>query len=281
MPLQTANEAELHYELRGDGPPLLLMMGASGYGGVFGRFAELLADEFTVVTYDRRGNGKSPKPADWTTTSPEEQADDAAALLAALGLSPAAVFGTSAGANFALCLLIRHPETVRGAVLHETALVTLYDDPGARGAVSALVREAMGTGGTPAALEALWRYVAGDPNWERLQPALRARMQSSAETFFGVELGSYEGFLPDDKTLAAIAVPVMVLVSEESHAVYAQAAGRLAHRLGVEVTRTPGTHTAYHDHPHELAQTIRPFLRRCAASGGDHGTAPSGLAKEP
>ena len=106
-------------------------------------------------------------------------------------------------------------------------------------------------------------------------------MQSSAETFFGVELGSYEGFLPDDKTLAAIAVPVMVLVSEESHAVYAQAAGRLAHRLGVEVTRTPGTHTAYHDHPHELAQTIRPFLRRCAASGGDHGTAPSGPAKEP
>jgi hypothetical protein len=47
-------------------------------------------------------------------------------------------------------------------------------------------------------------------------------MQSSAETFFGVELGSYEGFLPDDKTLAAIAVPVMVLVSEQSHAVYAR-----------------------------------------------------------
>jgi hypothetical protein len=68
----------------------------------------------------------------------------------------------------------------------------------------------------------------------------------------------------------------MVLVSEESHAVYAQAAGRLAHRLGVEVTRTPGTHTAYHDHPYELAQTIRPFLRRCAASGGDRGTAPAG-----
>ena len=43
-------------------------------------------------------------------------------------------------------------------------------------------------------------------------------MQSSAETFFGVELGSYEGFLPDDKTLAAIAVHVIVLVSEQSHA---------------------------------------------------------------
>jgi len=70
-----ANETELYYEARGDGPPLLLIMGASGCGGVFGRFAELLADEFTVVSYDRRGNGRSPRPADWHTTSPEEQAE--------------------------------------------------------------------------------------------------------------------------------------------------------------------------------------------------------------
>jgi hypothetical protein len=54
----------------------------------------------------------------------------------------------------------------------------------------------------------------------------------------------------------------MVLASEQSPRVYAQAAGRLAQRLGVKVTRTPGTHTSYHDHPHELAQTIRPFLQR-------------------
>ena len=123
MPLQRANEVELYYELRGDGPPLLLMMGASGYGGVFGRFAEFLADEFTVVTYDRRGNGQSPKPAGWTTTSPEEQADDAAALLAGLGLTPAAIFGTSSAGIFALAALIRHPESVRGAVLHEPGAV--------------------------------------------------------------------------------------------------------------------------------------------------------------
>jgi pimeloyl-ACP methyl ester carboxylesterase len=62
--------------------------------------------------------------------------------------------------------------------------------------------------------------------------------------------------------LAAIAVPVMVLVSGQTHTVYGQAAGRLAQRLGAEVTHTPGTHMAYHDHPHELAETIRPFLRQ-------------------
>ena len=102
-------------------------MGFTGDGGHFETLAELLADEFTVVTYDRRGNGRSPRPAGWAKTSPQAQADDAAALLAALGLAPAGVYGSSAGASFALCLTIRHPERVRCAVLHEPALVRLFD----------------------------------------------------------------------------------------------------------------------------------------------------------
>jgi pimeloyl-ACP methyl ester carboxylesterase len=109
MPTVAVNGAELHHEVRGNGPPVLLIMGATGDGGHFDQLARLLADEFTVVSYDRRGNGRSPRPPGWVTTSPEEQADDAAALLGALGLAPAAVFGTSSGANFALALTIRHP----------------------------------------------------------------------------------------------------------------------------------------------------------------------------
>jgi pimeloyl-ACP methyl ester carboxylesterase len=98
-------------------PAAALIMGASGDGGVFERFGDVLADEFTGVTYDRRGNGRSPRPPGWDTTSPEEQADDAAALLDALGLAPAAVFGTSSGGIFALAMLLRHPDRVRSAIL--------------------------------------------------------------------------------------------------------------------------------------------------------------------
>ena len=115
MPRVVVDGAELYYEVRGSGPPVLLIMGATGDGGHFDALADLLADEFTVVSYDRRGNGRSPVPTGWQTTSPEEQADDAAALLDALGTGPAAVFGTSSGGVFALCLLVRHPEVVRGA----------------------------------------------------------------------------------------------------------------------------------------------------------------------
>src|SRR3954454_10647364 len=128
MPRASVNGTELYYEIRGTGSPVLLIMGASGDGGHFDAIADLLSDEFGVVTYDRRGNGRSPAPAGWTTTSPEEQADDAAGLLAALVRSPAVVCGTSSGAVFALSLLARHPAALRGAILHEPALFALLDD---------------------------------------------------------------------------------------------------------------------------------------------------------
>jgi pimeloyl-ACP methyl ester carboxylesterase len=60
MPTVRVNGAELYHEIRGSGPPVLLIMGATGDGGHFDTLADLLADEFTVVTYDRRGNGRSP-----------------------------------------------------------------------------------------------------------------------------------------------------------------------------------------------------------------------------
>jgi pimeloyl-ACP methyl ester carboxylesterase len=223
MPRMTVNGAELFYEVRGSGPPVLLIMGATGNSGHLDALADLLADEFTVITYDRRGNGRSPAPADWTTTSPQEQAHDAAALLDALGIGPAAVFGTSSGGNFALCLLIRHPEAVRGAILHEPGLYGLLDDVDAvRAPVRELVLQAMQAGGPPAAVEAFWCYTAGDDGWIKLAPALRERLRANAGTLFGIELGTYERYLPDDATFAAITTPVRLLVSADSHPVFAE-----------------------------------------------------------
>ena len=130
MPRVTVNGTELYYEIRGAGPPVLLIMGATGDGGHFDALADVLADEFTLVSYDRRGNGRSTGYLDgWETTSPEEQADHAAGLLrmrSEPGLR--AVFGTSSGGVFALCLIVRYPGSVRGAILREPGLYALVDD---------------------------------------------------------------------------------------------------------------------------------------------------------
>lgn len=97
--------------------------------------------------------------------------------------------------------------------------------------------------------------------WNRLAPALRERMRATASTLFGVEVGTYELSLPDEKTLTSLAAPVRLLVSEDGHPFYAEIAGRLGERLGVDVATTPGRHDAYHEYPFEFAEALRPFLR--------------------
>ena len=267
MPTVSVNGAELYHEIRGSGPPVLLIMGATGDGGHFDTLADLLVDEFTVITYDRRGNGRSPAPAGWTTTSAEEQADDAAGLVDALEVGRTAVFGTSSGGNFALWMLTRHPAIVRGAVLHEPGVYAVLDDfDSVRSPLQGVVRRSMAEGGPHLALERFWRYIAGDDAWTQLPPALRERLCASASTLFDVELGTYERSMPDDQALAAIAVPVLLVVSEDSHDFFAEVARRLSERLGADVATTPGRHGAYHDRPKELAETIRPFLREVSRS---------------
>jgi hypothetical protein len=67
--------AKLYHEVRGSGPALLLISGRGGDAGQWMRVAPFPAQEFTVVTYDRRGLCRSPPPEGWTATSVAEQAE--------------------------------------------------------------------------------------------------------------------------------------------------------------------------------------------------------------
>ena len=96
------------------------------------------------------------------------------------------------------------------------------------------------TGGPQAATEPWWRYVGGDDAWDKLAPDLRERMRASSQTIFGIELGTYERYLPDHETLAAAASRMRLLVSAYGPPPYTEAARRLGQRLGGDVEMTPG-----------------------------------------
>src|SRR5262249_24541206 len=147
-------------------------------------------------------------------------------------------------------------------ILHEPVLFALLDDLDAvRAPVRALVQAAMDAGGPPVAVERFWCYMMGEEGWNRLTPGLRERMRAGATPFVGVELGTYERYLPDDQALAALQVPVRLLVSTNGPPFLAEIAGRLGKRLGVEVASTPGRHDAYAEYPSELAESMRRFLK--------------------
>ena len=157
------NGARIYHEVRGSGPSVLFIAGATGDCGHFQRVAELLSDEFTVVTYDRRANSRSTHPDGWKSTSTEEQSEDAAGLIEALGLAPAAVFGNSVGAIIGLDLVIRHPELIRGAILHEPPMTAGMSNPEeVMGAIQQVVESGMQQGGPRGGCETFFRFVAGD-----------------------------------------------------------------------------------------------------------------------
>jgi pimeloyl-ACP methyl ester carboxylesterase len=258
-----ANGTSLYYETRGRGPAVLFISGATGDAGHFERAAERLADEFTVVTYDRRGNSRSPRPDAWTRTSMDEQAADAAGLVRALGAAPVAVFATSGGADVGIAMMLRSPDVLRGTVIHEPALIAPIMTPdAAKASLGPLLEGAMARGGPRAAVEAFVRHFAGDENFERLDPALRERMLGNAETFFGIELDAFLGYKPDPALLLASKVPVRIGLGTRSVTDAIGGAHWLADLLGVEPVAFPGGHTPYFDDPAVFAETLRPLLRQ-------------------
>jgi pimeloyl-ACP methyl ester carboxylesterase len=98
----SADGTRIAYDSVGDGPPLILVAGATQYRAIDQTTPELqrrLAEGgLRVVNYDRRGRGES---GDTATYAPEREFEDRGALVAELG-GETAVYGMSSGAILAV-----------------------------------------------------------------------------------------------------------------------------------------------------------------------------------
>lgn len=109
----TANE--LNYELGGRGPHVVLLHPVGLDLTFLAPVADILRKEFTVLTADQRGHGKSP--ASTPAHSLVDYADDVHALLDKLALTPAAVVGFSFGGMVAQELALKYPQDVSALVI--------------------------------------------------------------------------------------------------------------------------------------------------------------------
>ena len=131
MPEAASGDLKIYYETDGDpsGEPLLLVVGLGAQLTWWppGLRAALADRGFFVISYDNRDAGLSSwlddaGPIDLLAvlsgTAPPpyllaDMADDAMAVLDALGLPSAHVFGASMGGMIAQAVAIRHPDRVR------------------------------------------------------------------------------------------------------------------------------------------------------------------------
>ena len=264
----TVPGAQIYYEVAGKGPTLLIIPGGPQDAGVFTELTQLLADRYTVVAYDPRGNSRTTTEGELGDMDLAVQADDAAALTRAVG-APAHVFGTSGGAQIGFALAARYPELVTTLVAHEPPSIMLLDDPAAALANDRALYDTYKRDGVEAAMG---QFFAENGLADEAPPADGAPPEfdmppDAAETFARVS-GNFEYWLahgmlplttyrPDIETLRAGQPRIVVAIGEKSEGQpIAEMSNAAARALGVTPVIFPGDHMAFGPEAKAFAEAL-------------------------
>lgn len=256
--------ARLHYELRGDGP-LVVLVGDPMDAAAFAPLAEVLATDHTVLTTDPRGINRSVLDDPEQDSTPELRAEDLSALLVHLDRGPATVVGSSGGAATALALAQAHPDQARTVVAHEPPMDELLEDRERLHAESEDVIAAYAAGDVTGAWtkffaqanialpnEVVERMFGGERN---------ADVVADERRWFLHSLRNTNRWMPDIEALREGTTRVVIGVGDASAGEACDRISRvLADELGLEPTIFPGDHTAFVDDPEGFAARLRSVL---------------------
>ncbi len=120
MPKLDRDGVRLHYEVNGDGPPVLLTHGYSATCRMWDGQVQALKDRYRVITWDMRGHGESDYPDDPAAYSEAATVEDMSAILRACSVDKAVIGGLSLGGYMSLAFNLVHPEIVRALMLFDT-----------------------------------------------------------------------------------------------------------------------------------------------------------------
>ncbi len=265
--------ARIHYEVRGSGP-VLVIAGSPMAARFFGPLADALADDYTVITHDPRGISNSPMTDPTAPSTPDERADDIAAVLDAVGAEDADVFGSSGGATTGLALVTRHPSRVRTLVAHEPPLLTILPDAAEQLAISDDIMATFHRDGLGPAFAKFMAQIGFDagpgPDTEDAatadgpppadQPAQQPSEQDIADSvrMFGLDMKATTGYRPDVAALTARPGQVVVAVGARSgHLLTYRTTAALADLLGLPMVEFPGDHGGFLPEPVAFAEVLK------------------------
>lgn len=246
----------------GDGPPLVLIHGASADHTTFRTVGPRLAEGFTIHAIDRRGRGASGDTEPYII---EREFEDVAAVATTLAREtggPVDIFGHSYGGRCALGAALR-TDDIRRVISYEGAPTPAGERYGDRDVLDELGRLA-DAGDHDTLLATFMTRVVGmgaddlaayknDPIWP---------IRAAAATTIVRELGAEATDAGNLDTLGAVRQPVLQLLGGGSLPPFASATRALDARLvDGRVVVIPGArHAAHHTHPVDVVRAVHSFL---------------------
>jgi pimeloyl-ACP methyl ester carboxylesterase len=234
MPLVDNQGIRIHFELEGQGAPLICMHGFSSNRTAWrsSGFVAPLRQAYRLILIDARGHGQSAKPHEPSAYAFQHMVDDIIAVLDILQIDRTHYLGYSMGGELGFELAKRYPQRVRSLIIggsspynRETAadvdvLLDLYGRGVAQG------------------VEAL---IAGFAAWGEVTPAQEARLRSADLQAQLAWLHWYRAHIPfygDD--LAAMSMPCLLYAGELDEPYYSDSKAAAAQLPNATFVGLPG-----------------------------------------
>ena len=222
MPTFSSDGVDIHYQVAGEGYPLVLSHEFAGDITSWEPQVNFFSRRYQVITYCHRGYPPSEVPGDPAAYSQDHQVEDLYRLLQHLGIGQAHIGGLSMGGTVTLSFAIAHPEMCRSLTV---ASAGAGSDPSGRERQVAswqALSESMAADGMEKFADGYARgpervqFLRKDPvGWAKFQAGLAAHSaQGSSLTFRGVQM-KRPTIYQLEKDLRQIKAPTLVLIGDE------------------------------------------------------------------
>lgn len=249
---------ELSCEVQGIGEPILLIHGVACDSSFYKETADILKNDFRVITYDRRGYAKG-RISPGASFSVREQAADAAAVLDGAGVSSAVVAGCSAGGIIALEMAYRYPKRVRKLFLHEPPLGM---EPVYQEAVGQWRTKLEADAQKKRLIRALLDFISVLGGVDPLAGSTTMEQQSqnleNLKIFLNEEIGDFLTYHERLSKMRRLEMPcVLTAGTEDAEGLFSQSGPSAAEWLGCSFMRVPGYHNLASDRPEVFAEILK------------------------
>lgn len=265
MPIVRREGCDLHYEVRGSGPPLVLAAGLGGTAEWWQPQAERYAREFTLLTFDQRGTGRSSR---LPVASVEQMSADLLAVMDDAGIARAQILGHSTGGAIAVATALDHPARVASLLVYAS---TTHGDAYRRRifGLRRLLHERLGP-------EAYMRYTSlllYPPYWINAQHERLSSDEAVLATRLGppeVQASRLDAILAFDRRaeLGRLRLPALILCADDDILTPRYFSEEYARLIpGAEAVFVPkGGHALSRTEPALFDAEVLPFLRRHAGA---------------